>query len=98
MNALDLIKTQMALECIGLNVAGELTRVSGPNPDTIPRVYVVHYNQGYHAYLRHDLPEDAHRKLQALSAEVAFHDQEAVQAACRAGYQDLPRHRGLGFQ
>lgn len=79
MNAIDLIHAQMALECIGINDAGEMIRITGPNPDTIARLYVVHYGESYYAYPRYDLPVHVRRKLHELPAELAFHDREIVQ-------------------
>jgi len=80
MNAIDLISTQMALECIGITVAGELIRIPGPNPDTIARLFVVQHDGNYAAYPRHDLAAHIRRKLHTLPPKTAFYQQGAVQA------------------
>jgi GNAT superfamily N-acetyltransferase len=46
MNVYDLIRTQLALEGIGVDDEGQLIRVPCLNPDTLHRVYVARYPGG----------------------------------------------------
>lgn len=78
MDTLELIHSQLALECIGFNTQGLLVRIPGPYPDEISRVYIYQVNGSYHLYFRADLSQPVREKIQALSGQTAFHNHEAV--------------------
>ena len=66
MDALELIRRHLELECIGFNPEGSLVWLPCPNPDTVPRLYVARHVGGYALYFRHDLPRGVRRELAAL--------------------------------
>jgi GNAT superfamily N-acetyltransferase len=74
----QMICIQLELECIGFDREGRLVRIPGPNPDDIARVYAYRDERGYALYFRSDLPGPVVRRIQALGAETAFHQQDVV--------------------
>ena len=71
---------QRRLECIGFDDNGRLTRIPGPKPDDIGRVYVYRTGAGYSFLLRSGVSAEVAASLQALGAEAAFADASAVLA------------------
>lgn len=59
MNAVELTRLQLELECKGLDANGCLVRIPGPYPDDIPLFYVTRHAGGVTRYLRCDLPSQA---------------------------------------
>jgi GNAT superfamily N-acetyltransferase len=76
----QLIRLQLAIECIGLNKDGFLVRTPGPDPDDIARVYIFEHKVGFDVYFRHDVPSPIREQIRVLTPERAFHDREAVKA------------------
>jgi len=74
------MQLQLAIECVGLDEDGLLVRIPGPDPDEIARVYAYRHGDGHTMYFRRDLPASLRGQVQALGAEAAFHDREAVKA------------------
>lgn len=89
MNAAELIRAQLALECIGLDEDGLLVRIPGSDPDQIARFYVYRHADGYTRFARHDVPPDIREQLLALAPETAFVDPSTVQRV-------LEQHRPSG--
>jgi hypothetical protein len=77
-NAVELIETQLELECIGVTSDRLLVRLPGPNPDGISRFYITRHDGGYTAYFRYDLPRHIRERLEALPQDRAFNDHETV--------------------
>jgi len=77
--ALELVHTYLRMEGTGVTDDGCLFPLNDMPTDEIARVLVIHHDQAYTMYLRHDLPEDIQKQLLALSAERAFNDHPTVQ-------------------
>ena len=77
-DALELIRRHLELECIGFDAEGSLVRLPCPNPDIVPRLYVARHAGGCAVYLRHDLPREVCRELAALPPERLFDDEGLV--------------------
>ena len=78
MDTLELIHSQLALECIGFNAQGLLVRIPGPDPDELSRVYVYQVNGSYQLYFRADLSQPVLEKMRALGGQTAFNIPETV--------------------
>jgi hypothetical protein len=78
MNALELIRIHLELECIGIDDNNNLYQISCANPDDLPRFYIAHHDRGYSRYFRYDLPQFICDQLIALAPPTALHDTEAV--------------------
>ena len=89
MDALELIRIHLELECVGIDANGGLYRISCDHPDDLPRFYVAHHDQGYSRYFRYDLPQFISEQLMALAPATALHDTEAVRIILG---QDAPCH------
>ncbi len=87
MDALELIRRHLELECIGFNPEGSLVPLPCPNPDTVPRLYVARHAGGYAVYFRHDLPREVRRELTALPPERLFDDERLVARLVRRLYR-----------
>ena len=85
-DALELIRRHLELECIGFDAEAALVRLPCPNPDTVPRLYVARHAGGYAVYFRHDLPREVRRELAALPPERLF-DDEGLVARLLAGVE-----------
>ena len=92
MGIIQLIQTQLALECMGLDQDGLLICTPGPNPDEIARVYVFQYEGGYTLYFRRDLPPSIRERISALGPETAFRNQGAVKTLLA---EDRPCTKGF---
>jgi len=79
-NAIDLIYQHLQLECIGLDARGRLTRISGPFPDDISRVYLTRHAQGVLTFFREDLPDILVERISQVPPEDVFRHPEAVAA------------------
>lgn len=79
-SARDLHRLQLRLERIGVGEGNTLVRISGDNPDDIPRFLVVEFGDGCENFFRHDLPPEVRKRLAALPAEQAFRDRGVVEA------------------
>lgn len=80
MNALDLLKLQMQLECKGLNEVGDMIPIPCANPDEIPRVYVVRHKDGYTVFFRYDLAPHLRISLAAFLPRVLFTDHQRIKS------------------
>ncbi len=78
MNAIQLTRIQLELECIGLDLKGRMVRIPGPHPDKIARFYVTRHAGGHKAYYGTDLTRSVRNELAALPLEQAFSDRVAV--------------------
>ena len=78
MNPLDLIRTQLELECIGMDADNFLFRIPGDNPDDIARFYVTRHAAGYTTFFRHDVEPRIIERLRSLSPQQAFEDIKTV--------------------
>jgi RimJ/RimL family protein N-acetyltransferase len=76
----DLHRLQLGLERIGVEEENTLVRIPGDNPDDIPRLLVVEFEDEYEAFFRHDLPARVRERLEDVSPELAFTDREVVSA------------------
>ena len=100
MDALELIRRHLELECIGFDAEGSLVRLPCPNPDTVPRLYVARHAGGYAVYLRHDLPRQVRRELAALPPQRLFEDEGLVArllAGIELGTGDPTPWRGTSY-
>lgn len=95
MNAIELTRIQLELECIGLDLKGRMVRIPGANPDDIARFYITQHPDGYKAYYRDDLPRVVRDQLAALLPKQAFYDRETVK---RILAQDAPCTRISAFK
>ena len=80
MNALEMLRLHMELECITVDAAGDLTRLPCPDPDDIHRLYIAQHADGYSRYFRDDVPDELRARLRELSVETLFTDHEQVKA------------------
>ncbi|MFX0114381.1 MAG: GNAT family N-acetyltransferase [Candidatus Hodarchaeota archaeon] len=80
MNAWDLIKIQLELECKGVNAQGDIIPVPCPNPDDIARLMVLKYDDDYAVFFRYDFPSVFRSSLAALLPKTLFTEHERVQA------------------
>lgn len=80
MNALDLLKTQMELECKGLNELGDMIPIPCANPDEIPRVYAARHKDGYTVFFRYDLAPHLRNSLAALPPRFLFTDHQQIKS------------------
>ena len=99
-DALELIRRHLELECIGFDAEGSLVRLPCPNPDTVPRLYVARHAGGYAVYPRHDLPRQVRRELAELPPERLFDDEELVArllAGIELGTDDPTPWRGKSY-
>src|SRR5262249_46533168 len=85
----DLLLTQLALACIGLDAQGRLIRLPGPHPDGIPRFYSGQLDEGTVTFYHHDLPPAIRARLATLPLAQAREDHAAVCAI-------LSRHAPCG--
>ncbi len=65
MNAEELIRLQLELECKGVTEDGLLVRAPGPDPDDIARVCMAQYDGGSLVFFRYDLPQPVRERLKA---------------------------------
>jgi hypothetical protein len=78
MAAGQLTELQLELECIGVDSGNLLIRVPCANPDNIARFLVVHHDDAYTVYFRHDLPHHIREALAALPHKHAYEDHGTV--------------------
>lgn len=86
MDAVELVKIHLALDCIGVDDLGYLVRLPGPCPAPIPRFYVAELTgSGDHVrFTRQDLLPAVAEKLLALPPNVALEDRGAVRRVLAA--------------
>ncbi len=75
----ELIRLELALECIGLDADELLVRIPGANPDEIARYHVYQHTGGYSRFIRHDVPRAIRYQLVEIGPEPAFSDPAEVQ-------------------
>ncbi len=80
MDALELVRIHLTLECIGIDGAGQLFRIPGPDPDTLHRVYVARHERGDSLFFQADLPYPIRRELQKLPISAFFEATDQVKA------------------
>ena len=78
MEAIQLIRLQLALECKGLDNVSMLSRIPGPHPDEIPRVTVYQYQYGYMTCFGQGVPTHIREQIQALGGKSSRQHQEMV--------------------
>ncbi len=74
----ELVRLQLELECIGVDENRCLKRISGADPDTIARFYVVQAGDVFFSLCRADLPAAVRSSLFTLEPHEAFQDEESV--------------------
>jgi hypothetical protein len=74
-----LIETQLRLEGIGIDAAGQLVPIPDDEPIEIPRLYVAQHAGGYSRFYRADLDPRIRVRLAALATETIFYDQGLVE-------------------
>lgn len=82
-----LVIEHLALECAGFDERGDLIRIEGPNPDTLPRVFVARDSSGDAVVFRADVPGATRRALLRLPISAFFEQREAV---CEILARDAP--------
>ena len=80
MNALELLRLHMELECITVNAAGDMTALPCPDPDDIHRLYIARHAAGYSLYFRDDVPDALRTLLNQLPVETLFSDHTRIKA------------------
>jgi RimJ/RimL family protein N-acetyltransferase len=96
MDALALIRQHLVLECIGFDPTGDpstgselalnvvkgqaLVRIPGPEPDDLPRLYVIRHAGGAAMFFRADLPGAIRQRLRSLTLGQCFTEPERVLA------------------
>jgi RimJ/RimL family protein N-acetyltransferase len=78
MDAMQLIQLHLELECIGIDAAGNLVRIPGPDPDTLHRVYVARHDQGDSIFFQPDVPKATRKRLLGLPFSAFFDDPDRV--------------------
>ena len=76
MEAIQLIRLQLALECKELDKEGMLSRILGPHPDEITRVTVYQYQCSYSTCFSQGVPTHIREQIQALGGKSGFQHQE----------------------
>lgn len=86
MDAVELVKIHLALDCIGVDDLGYLVRLPGPCPAAIPRFYVAELaGSGNHVrFTRQGLLPAVAERLLALPPHVALEDRGAVRRVLAA--------------
>ena len=77
-DALELIRIHLELECKRIDLDDFLYRIPCANPDDMSRFYIAQYNEGVVRYFQYDLPASLCERLRMLSPELAFQDIEGV--------------------
>lgn len=76
----DLLRLQFTLQCIGVEAGDRLVRISGPDPDGIPRYYVARFPDGaYETFYAAELSDSLVERLAALPPQRAFEDSTTVE-------------------
>ena len=78
LSPIQLIHTQLELECIGVTPDGFLYRIPGENPDDLHRFFVARHAQGHTVYFGRDVEPSIVRQLRALPPEKALEDISTV--------------------
>jgi len=94
---MSLIRLHLALERVGIDEAGQMFRLPGPNPDTLHRVYVARHDQGDSIFFRHNLPQWIGRKLRRLPVSAFFEAPEQVKAILAEDYACDEVHIGKSY-
>jgi hypothetical protein len=97
MNALELVRIHLELECIGLDADGFMARISCANPDEIARFYIVQHSGRYASYFSRDLPQSVRKPIAALPPEMAFRDYELVKRILAADAPCESMHVGKSY-
>ena len=86
MDAVEFVKTHLALDCIGVDDLGYLVRLPGPCPAAIPRFYIAELTgSGNHVrFTRQGLLPAVAEKLLALPPGVALENRGAVRQVLAA--------------
>jgi hypothetical protein len=94
----QLISIHLRLECIGLDAQGRMTRIPGPDPDEVPRVYIAQYQkQGqvcFDRYYREDVPTQICGQLDQLASAAVLHDHPRVLSILRDHFESPGCHYG----
>jgi RimJ/RimL family protein N-acetyltransferase len=84
LNARDLLRQHLKLECIGFNSNGQLHRIDGPEPDDIPQFYVVQYpDNNTERFYREDVSEKVLHQLNKVLDIGAFMEPRTVRGILR---------------
>ncbi|MBZ0286582.1 MAG: GNAT family N-acetyltransferase [Anaerolineae bacterium] len=97
MNAEELIRIHLELECVGIDEDGDLYRIPCAAPDDLPRFYIAHYKEGYSRHFRQDLPAQLREQLLALMPDIALEDSEAVRIILAEDAPCHDFHTGKGY-
>jgi hypothetical protein len=96
-----LIHIHLRLECIGLDQELKMTRIPGPDPDDLPRVYIAQFQKQsrafYLRFYRDDLPGRLCAKLGQLAPEEALHQHHLVQAILEDHFHSPGYHYGKSY-
>lgn len=96
-NARELVLTQLRLECIGLDAAGLLERVVGPEPDAIARFYVFVAADGELRLFRSDVPLAIQTLLRSVPTETVFDDPATVHRILARHAPSAPAFVGTSY-
>jgi hypothetical protein len=92
-----LVLKHLALECTGLNAAGDLIRIEGPDPEPLFRVYVARHAGGDSVLFREDVPEATRKRLLRLPVLAFFEQPEAIKSILAEDAPCTEMHIGKSY-
>lgn len=76
----ELLHIQLTLQCIGVEAGNLLVRISGSDPDGIPRYYVARFSDDtYDVFVARDVPPALRKRLTGLPPFTAFENPARVE-------------------
>jgi len=97
MNALELVRIHLELECIGLDSDRLMVHIPCSNPDDIARFYIFQHTGAYTAYFSRDLPKLTREQIRLLSPEIAFSNYDTVKVILAADKPCEQMHIGKSY-
>lgn len=92
-----LLFLHMRLECVGIDVRGDMVRIPGDEPDGIARLYLAKIpGDVFYAY-RFDVPLDIRSQIDVLSVETRLHDHGRVKQILEAHAPCMHVHYGRSY-
>ena len=85
----ELIRIQLALECVQINQAGFLERLPCPDPDEIGLVYAYYDGCEYFIHARDEMDAGLREEILQLSPETVFHERVLVEKMLAKFYRNI---------
>lgn len=93
----NILKTHLHLECMAVTPEGLLTRIEGPYPDDISRLYAAKFTNGsVQKFYRVDVPQDIRSQLDSIPVADIFIDTTKIKKVLSIP-QDQEEWRGLSY-